>query len=72
MDPQPPVKIEEPPVAEMQQLRAAFPDMDVNLELLGTHWVFTARGKDGGDPWFLSSDSLTRFVNALQGKGFRG
>jgi hypothetical protein len=31
----------------MQQPRAAFPDMDVNLDLLGTHWVFTARGKDG-------------------------
>lgn len=35
MDPQPPVKIEEPPVAEMQQLRAAFPDMDVNLASAG-------------------------------------
>jgi hypothetical protein len=72
MDAQPPITIEEAPVTEMQQLRAAFPDIDVNLELLGTRWVFTARGRDGADPWFLSSDDPTRFTSALLGKGFRG
>lgn len=63
--------IPDAPLAKAQQLQAAFPDLDVDVELQGLTWVFTARGKNGADPWFLSSDNPTRFTNALLGKGFR-
>jgi hypothetical protein len=67
----PSFEIPDAPMGDVQRLREAFPDLDVNLELQGVTWVFTARGKDGADPWFLSSANPARFTNALRGNGFR-
>ncbi len=68
----PNLNIPDAPVAEVQQLRADYTEMDINVELWGLTWVFVARSRGGRDPWFLASDSLARFRNALEGKGFKG
>ncbi len=61
----PNLNIPDAPVAEVQQLRADYTEMDINVELWGLTWVFVARSRGGRDPWFLASDSLARFRNAL-------
>ncbi len=58
-------------MAEVQQLRGDYPLMDINVELWGFAWVFVARSRGGRDPWFLASDSIIRFRNALEGRGLR-
>lgn len=65
-------KIPDAPTAEVQSLRREFPDMAISVELWDLAWVFVARGRNGGDPWLLASDSVTRFRNAVAGKGFQG
>lgn len=62
--------IPDAPVAEVQQLRGDYPLMDINVELWGFAWVFVARSRGGRDPWFLASDSIIRFRNELEGRGF--
>lgn len=64
------IQIPPAPMANLGKLRDEFSDVDVNLELQGIVWVYTAQGKNGADPWFVMSNSLTRFRNALLGKGF--
>ncbi len=67
---QPPLNIPDAPTAEVQALRSEFPNIDINVELNGTLWAFVARGKNGGNAWFIASDSIERFRRALTGKGF--
>lgn len=69
---QPHLKIPDAPVAEVQRLRDDYQDMDINVELWGLSWAFVARHPGGGDPWFIASDNVERFRNALEGRGFQG
>jgi hypothetical protein len=62
--------IPDAPGAEVQQLRGDYPLMDINVELWGVTWVFVARSRGRRDPWFLASDNVSRFRNALEGRPF--
>ena len=49
----------------LRGLGADFPDLDISIEFLATYRAWSARGRDGRNPWLVLSTDLGRFRQAL-------
>ena len=49
----------------LRDLRSEYPHLHIGTEFFGRTQVWVARG-EGGHPWLVASDDLTRFRNALR------
>ena len=45
----------------LRGLRADFPHLDISIEFLATYRAWSARGRDGRNPWLVLSTDLGRF-----------
>ena len=51
--------------ATLRDSRADFPDLDISIEFLSTHRAWSARGRDGRNPWLVLSTDAGRFRRTL-------
>ena len=51
--------------AALRGLRADFPHLDISIEFLATYRAWSARGRNGRNPWLVLSTDLDRFRQAL-------
>ena len=46
-------------------LQADFPHLDISIEFLSTYRAWSARGRDGRNPWLVLSTDADRFRRTL-------
>jgi hypothetical protein len=51
----------------LQDLQADFPHLDISIEFLSTYRAWSARGRDGRNPWLVLSTDAGRFRRTLDG-----
>jgi hypothetical protein len=51
--------------ATLRDLRADFPHLDISIEFLATYRAWSARGRNGRNPWLVLSTDVQRFRRTL-------
>ena len=54
----------------LRGLQADFPHLDISIEFLATYRAWSARGRDGRNPWLVLSTDLDRFRRTLDRGGW--
>lgn len=54
----------------LRHLQADFPHLDISMEFLATYRAWSARGRDGRNPWLVLSTDLDRFRHTLERAGW--
>jgi hypothetical protein len=49
----------------LQDLQADFPHLDISIEFLSTYRAWSARGRDGRNPWLVLCTDVRRFRRTL-------
>ena len=49
----------------LRDLQADFPHLDISIEFLATYRAWSARGRDGHNPWLVLSTDVQRFRRTL-------
>ena len=49
----------------LQDLQADFPHLVISIEFLSTYRAWSARGRDGRNPWLVLSTDADRFRRTL-------
>jgi hypothetical protein len=51
--------------AILRDLQADFPHLDISIEFLAPYRAWSARGRDGRNPWLVLSTDVRRFRRTL-------
>ena len=54
----------------LRDLRADFPHLDISIEFLASYRAWSARGRDGRNPWLVLSTDAGRFRRKLDRAGW--
>ena len=49
----------------LHDLQADFPHLDISIEFLSTYRAWSARGRDGRNPWLVLGTDADRFRRTL-------
>jgi hypothetical protein len=49
----------------LRDLQADFPHLDISIEFLATYRAWSARGRDGCNPWLVLSTDVQHFRRTL-------